>query len=52
MFKKSFASLKKQVMIDGVVNRTTHTRCLIGVETPTLPLPFLDYFANIVMMPN
>ena len=42
----SLALLKQQVMVYPDVT-TSH---LIGVETPAILLPFLDFFTNILVM--
>jgi len=48
LFTFSLALLKQQVMVYPDVT-TSH---LIGVETPAILLPFLDFFTNILVMLN
>jgi len=46
-------SFKQQVMIDIVCHWSrTHASRLIGVEMPAIPLPFLNYFTDILMVLN
>ena len=46
-------SFKQQVMLDFVCHWSrTHASRLIGVETPALPLVFLNYFSDIFVVTN